>query len=155
MVSACALTVPVSSAHSPGGPRRAAVHVPTPATHPYLALLAPTPLRYAPAERPPVVLKIEPLPEEVAEQEKAEARAEIQRQFEDPIFDFDLPTTYDINKAIAELDNEPEEEIEEVEPEGPPPIILPEDAMPGAQTQDIMPFFRLPSAPSKATYRKQ
>ena len=167
MVSACALTSPAALAHTSG--HRRPVLSPTPNTHPYLAMLVPTPLRFAAPERPPAVLKIEPLPEEIIEEAATDETATTETSatglpggffgdFGD--FNFALPSTSDLDSSLAELDpaNDSTAETnpnEEDQPKGPPPIILNEDSMRGDRAEDIMPFFRLPSNPSSATYRKQ
>ncbi len=170
MVSACALSTPAALAH-PNVPRRATVHAPSPSTHPYLAMLVPTPLRFAAPERPPVVLKIDPLTPEGEDPEAGSANSADPAasaaglpgspfgEFGD--FNFALPNTSDLDAAIAGEPTNPDAQTandataEADKPKGPPPIILNEDNLSGARPEDIMPFFRLPSVPSKATYRKQ
>ena len=169
MVSACALTAPAALSHT-SVLRRSVIPSPKPATHPYLSMLVPTPLRFAAPERPPVVLKIEPLPEtdqqiaDAAEAEavaaaaKAAATAHTNGFLDLPNdFNFSLPTTTELDASIAATvssDVTPTRP-EDSRPEGPPPILLSEETMIGARPEDIMPFFRLPSVPSKATYTKE
>ena len=132
-------------------------------------MLVPTPLRFAAPERPPAVLKIEPLPGEATENNVADDSAAPEADssglpssffgdFSD--FNFAIPSTSEFDNAVSgpAPDFDPSTEAntaEEAKPKGPPPIILNEDSMRGDRAEDIMPFFRLPSNPSSATYRKQ
>ena len=130
-------------------------------------MLVPTPLRFAAPERPPVVLKIEPLPEteqEISDAAEAEAAAQAasasqaENFFGLPNdFNFSLPSNTELDATIAETqkDDVISTRPEDSRPEGPPPIMLSEESMIGARPEDIMPFFRLPSVPSKATYTKE
>ncbi|WP_221029972.1 hypothetical protein [Actomonas aquatica] len=133
----------------------------------------PTPLRFAAPERPPVTLKIEPLPEvqteeadEIAEATRAAAavsNASIFGDFSD--FNFAVPNTSDLDRAFDTIDPAKVDSVSDITentesdanavPQGPPPIILSDDYLNEPRAEDIMPFFRLPSVPSKATYRKQ
>ena len=166
MVSACALTTPAAVAH-PSVHRRSVIPAPKPATHPYLAMLVPTPLRFAAPVRPPVTLKIEPLPEtasDAAKIDEAEAAAQAAAAAQADSFfglpndfNFNLPSTQELDATLAEIeqDNVTLERTIDSRPEGPPPILLSDETMMGARPEDIMPFFRLPSVPSKATYTKE
>lgn len=156
MVSACALTTPTVIANS-GSPRRSVSHWPaSTASTPYLALLAPTPMRFAAPARPPVVLEIEPLPE--AEPASPNPAADSSATTTAPLADFtDLkfPTTTQLDDAIAQVPTATAPSPNKTTPGGPPPILLSDDPIPGARPEDILPFFRLPSLPSSATYQKQ
>ncbi len=164
MVSACALTPPVTLAH-PSASRRPVTHPSASVTHPYLALLVPTPLRFAAPERPPVVLKIEPLPgEDESEDEATEsANNEVSNvpaglfgNFSD--FNFALPTTSQLNPDLRDplpaTDPETNANPDEPQPNLPRPILLEDESLRQTRPEDLMPFFRLPSIPSQATFEK-
>ncbi len=160
MVSACALTAPTAFGHA--NKSRRPVPAPSPATHPYLALLAPTPLRFLPAERPPAVLAIEPTAEELAAQAEA-AQAEAETQAANQLiteaatefrFDFNLPSSSELDATLDDIAEEARA-AESARDSGPPPILLPAHSIPGTRPEDVLPFFRLPSNPSKASYRKE
>lgn len=148
VVSACALTPSAAPAH-PGPSRRTCA--PPPATAPYLALLSTAPLRFASPELPPAKLAVPPLPEEIAALTPVETPAE-----PEPDALSDLTPLAEAVMANGLPDDQPTaDSAAETEPVGPPPIILPEDTLRETNPVDILPFFRLPSAPSRATFRQQ
>lgn len=164
MVSACALTPPVSLAH-PSASRRPATQPSASITHPYLALLVPTPLRFAAPERPPVVLKIEPLPSEEeiedaaadpSSREVSNVPAGLFGNFSD--FNFALPAAPQLNPDPSDPSHTaaPQNNDHPDDPQRPlpRPILLEDESLRQTRPEDLMPFFRLPSIPSQATFEK-
>lgn len=93
------------------------------------------------------------MPEEPPPPDPAEIAAAVASEFEFSQFNFDLPSTTELDQAIAEINAANEKAQEEMKPSGPQPIMLSDDIGGSARPEDIMPVCRLPSAPSKATYR--
>ena len=153
VVSACALSS-TALAHPRGGLRLPLLS-PSPASRPYLAMLESAPLRFAAPPRPPALLPITPLPEEELPSPPpipTEVSEETPPSSSVAALEDETPET----SSLTDPGESPELPTDTTPvPASPPPIMLIDDYIDSARPEDVLPFFRLPTAPSSATYRKE